>query len=49
MAGLYGGHDDVFLFYRRMMALLEGHSPNKFQAVGSTEFARLATAAAPKR
>ena len=41
--GLYGGNDDVFLFYRRVLDLLG----SRFQAVGSSEVARLASAAWP--
>ena len=44
--GLYGGHDNFFLFLRRVMALLD---PAVFSAVGAQEMARLARAAGQAR
>ena len=56
--GLYGGHDDFFLFLQRVMRHLEETSPVgrrnasngwRYQAVGAQEVARLATQAGSVR
>ena len=43
--GLYGGHDDFFLFLQRVMARLS----SEFVVVGAPEMTRLARAAATAR